>query len=285
MLRNAANPEYADQKNGRRTGSTHRSKHPVEPTEIGKQVLNYAREILTGPKKITELIEETKSNIVGTVRLGVIPTVAPYLLPMFLARFIRHHPHLSVEIDELLTNQIVDRIHAGTIDIGIIATPIKEENLVEHPLYYEPFVAYISRSSKLDAHDRLDPSRLTPDQLWLLNDGHCFRNQTLNLCGVESNVKRRFPLEYKTGSLESIITIVDQNYGYTLLPQLATVNMNDERKRRVRQLVEPIPTREISIVTHKGYLKLKLIEALKQEILENIPLELKNNKGMVVEWK
>ena len=261
-----------------------RSKHPVEPTEIGKQIVFYAREILNGPKKISELIEETKVNIGGTVRMGVIPTIAPYLLPRFLARFIRHHPHVTVEIEELLTHQIVEQIMLGTLDIGIIATPLGVDNIKEYPLYYEPFVAYVSRSSKLDRFESIAPEQLTLDQMWLLNDGHCFRNQTLNLCGTDGPSKRRFPLEYKTDSMESIITIIDQNYGYTLLPYLATVHMNEERLQRVRKLNDPAPTREISMITHKGYLKMKLIDALRDEILDNIPAELKENKGPVVDW-
>lgn len=262
-----------------------RSKHPVEPTEIGKKIVSYAREILSGPKKINELVEETKLNITGTVRMAVIPTIAPYLLPLFLARFIRLHPHLTVEIEELLTHQITKGLKMGNIDIGIIATPAKEDGIKEYPLYYEPFVAYVSKSSKLNKYKELHPRDLTPDQMWLLNDGHCFRNHTLSVCGTAKGEKKRFPLEYKTGSLESIITIIDQNYGYTLLPYLATQNMSDERKLRVRNLIEPLPTREISIVTHKGYLKQKLINALKDEILSNIPNSLKTNKGTVVDWK
>ncbi len=262
-----------------------RSKHPVEPTEIGKQIIGFAREILNGPKKIVELVEETKQNITGTVRIGVIPTIAPYLLPLFLARFIRHHPHLTVEIHEKLTHEIVAALKVGALDIGLIATPLREDGVKEYPLYYEPFVAYVSKSSKLDKYDELSPEQLTLDQMWLLNDGHCFRNHTLQLCGTEKGAKRRFPLEYKTGSLESIITIIDQNYGYTLLPYLGILQMNEERKQRVRKLTGPVPTREISIVTHKGYLKLKLIEAIKKEILENIPPALKEQTGTIVEWK
>lgn len=262
-----------------------RSKHPVEPTEIGKQIIGYARDIISGPRKIVELVEETKSNIAGTVRIGVIPTIAPYLLPLFLAKFIRHHPHLSVEIHEKLTEDIVLGLKMNTIDIGIIATPLREEGVLEHPLYYEPFVAYVSKSSRLDKFEELQPDQLTPDQMWLLNEGHCFRNHTIELCGTDKGGKKRFPLEYKTGSLESIITIIDQNYGYTLLPYLATQNMIPERNGRVRPLSEPVPSREISLVTHKGYLKKKLIDALRKEILENIPDQLKKQSGTVVEWR
>jgi LysR family hydrogen peroxide-inducible transcriptional activator len=120
--------------------------------------------------------------------------------------------------------------------------------------------------------------------MWILNDGHCFRNQTLNLCGTQGPTRRRFPLEYKTDSMESIITIIDQNYGYTLLPYLATLSMNEERLQRVRHLNPPVPTREISLITHKGYLKMKLIQALHREILDNIPPELKTSTGPVVRW-
>jgi len=256
-----------------------RSKQPVVPTETGQVVLSQAREVLQAARRIPELAKESKEDFSGELRIGIIPTLAPYLLPYFIGEFMTRYPAVTVHIQELMTEQIIERLKNGLLDVGVVVTPLAENGISEIPLFYEPFMLYTADSHPLRHKSSICSDDLETAGLWLLTEGHCFRNQVMNICGAAKRPTGSQPLRYETGSLETLIKLIDKQDGFTLLPYLATVDMDGTRRERIRSFETPQPVREVSLVTHRSFLKRKLINALKQEILSHLPAELTANKG------
>ncbi len=261
-----------------------RSKQPVVPTEIGRRIIAQARIVVSDAKRLTEIVSEEKGEIAGELSIGIIPTLSPYLLPLFIHGFIEKYPNVKVKVHELVTEEVIKRLKNETLDLGIIVTPFSDPGLIEKPLFYEEFYAYISHRSELFKKEVLHVDDITDDDIWLLNEGHCFREQVLNLC--QTYKERDSQFKYESGSLEALKKIVDKHGGMTLLPQLATFDLSKNEKNNLRHFVEPKPIREVSIVMHRSYLKRKLVEALHKEILASIPdyIDIKKN-GKVIKWK
>lgn len=254
-----------------------RSKQPVSPTEIGAQIIAQARIILQESGKVKELISSQQQDVLGELRIGVIPTVAPYLLPEVISAMLEKYPELKLLIWEYTTEDIIHHLKTGVLDCGILATPLTDANITETPLYYETFVSYISKNSKLYKKKAVDSEDLNDENIWLLNEGHCMRNQVLNICRSTKN-NRLQGLEYNTGSVETLIRMVDLNGGATLLPELAIAELNAKQTGKIRYFKAPEPVREISLVTHKNFIKKRMLNALKEEILEIIPKAMKQKK-------
>jgi len=254
-----------------------RSKQPVTPTEIGSQIIAQARIILQESAKVKELINSQQQDILGELRIGVIPTVAPYLLPQVISAMLEKYPDLKLLIWEYTTEDIVQHLKTGVLDCGILATPLTDPNIAETPLYYENFVSYISKNSKLYKKKSVDAEDLNGENIWLLNEGHCMRNQVLNICRSTKN-NRLQGLEYNTGSVETLVRMVDLNGGATLLPELAIAELSAKQAGKIRYFKSPEPVREISLVTHKNFIKMRMLNALRDEILSIIPKTMKQKK-------
>lgn len=255
-----------------------RSKHPVVPTEIGIEVLEQARTLLKESYKIKELISNKKEGVEGELKIGIIPTIAPYLMPGVISAFMDKYPRVQLSIWEYTTEEIIVRLKNGLLDCGILSTPVKDKSLYENPLFYECFVAYLSKSSPLNSKKNLGPEDIALDDLWLLNEGHCMRNQILNICNREKSDHMK-PFEYNTDSVETLKRMVDMNKGITLLPELSMAGFSVKQLDRVRYFRSPGPSREISIVTHRNFLKKKLISVLEQEIMIAVPKRMQNKKN------
>ena len=254
-----------------------RSKQPITPTEIGIEILEQSRNILKESYKLKELISNQKSIVSGELRIGIIPTMAPYLMPKVISAFMVKYPDVQLVIWEYMTDQIIHELKNGLLDCGILSTPLEDKSLQESPLFYESFVAYLSKSSSLINKKNLHASDINLDDLWLLNEGHCMRNQILNICKRKKSDDLK-PFEYNTDSVETLKRMVEMNNGITLLPELSISDFSVKQLDRVRYFKSPEPTREISIVTHRNYLKRKLILALEKEILDAIPKRMRNKK-------
>lgn len=260
-----------------------RTKQPISPTDIGIEVIEQARTILKESYKLKELINDQKKVISGELRIGIIPTMAPYLMPQIISAFMKKYPDVQLVIWEYMTDQVISELKNGLLDCGILSTPLEDKSLQESPLFYESFVAYLSKSSPLTSKKNLQASDIDLDDLWLLNEGHCMRNQILNICKrKKSNEVKAF--EYNTDSVETLKRMVEMNKGITLLPELSISDFSVKQLDRIRYFKSPQPTREISIVTHRNFLKRKLIMALEKEILDAIPKRMRSkNKKDVLE--
>ncbi|MBB5623035.1 LysR family hydrogen peroxide-inducible transcriptional activator [Pedobacter cryoconitis] len=254
-----------------------RSKQPVIPTEIGSQIIEQARLILQESQKVKEIISSQQQDIVGELKVGIIPTVAPYLLPQVIAAMMEKYPELKLLIWEYTTEDIIHHLKTGVLDCGILATPLGDNSITEMPMYYENFVTYISKNSKLFKKKNIDANDLEDENIWLLNEGHCMRSQVLNICRSTKD-NRLQGLTYNTGSVETLIRMVDMNNGATLLPELALAELTPKQLSKVRTFKSPEPVREISLVTHKNYIKKRMLNALKEEILAVIPKTMKQKK-------
>ena len=254
-----------------------RSKQPVIPTEIGSQIIEQARLVLQESHKIKEIINSQQQDVIGELKVGIIPTVAPYLLPQVIAAMMEKYPGLKLLIWEYTTEDIIHHLKTGVLDCGLLATPLADEGIVEDPLYYENFVTYISKNSKLFKKKAIDADDLESENIWLLNEGHCMRSQVLNICR-STKENRLQGLTYNTGSVETLIRMVDMNNGATLLPELALAELTNKQLTKVRSFKSPEPVREISLVTHKNFIKKRMLNAFKDEILHVIPKSMKQKK-------
>lgn len=254
-----------------------RSKQPVVPTEIGAQVIQQARLVLQESQKIKEIISNQQQGISGELKVGIIPTVAPYLLPKVIAAMMEKYPDLKLLIWEYTTEDIIHHLKTGILDCGIMATPLGDNAIEELPLYYENFVTYISKNSKLYKKKAIDADDLEDENIWLLNEGHCMRSQVLNICRSTKH-NRLQGLTYNTGSVETLIRMVDMNSGATLLPELALEELSSKQLSKVRHFKSPEPVREISLATHKNFIKKRMLNALKDEIMAIIPKAMKQRK-------
>jgi len=255
-----------------------RSKQPGTPTEIGNEIIAQARIMLGESEKIKELITDRQKELSGELRVGIIPTVAPYILPKILRGFIEKYPQVKLIVWEQTTEQIIQQLKLGIIDCGILSTPLHENGLIELPVFYENFVAYVSKHSNLSKKKSISPEDIDMEEIWVLNEGHCMREQVLNICQRRKSTQGFKHFEYNTGSVETLKRMVDLNNGATILPELAVHDLNGDQLDKVRHFKTPAPAREVSIVIQRNYLKRRMIEALKNEILEFLPKRMKTKK-------
>jgi LysR family hydrogen peroxide-inducible transcriptional activator len=254
-----------------------RNSSPLKVTSIGKAIIDQAKFIIKEYTQVFEIISEYKDEIIGTVRLGIIPTVSPYLLPLFIKNLEQKYSSLKLEIEELTTQHIEEKLRNGTLDMGILATPLHQNDLIEHFLYFEELVAYISPENLLFNKNYLLSKEIDLNQLWLLEEGHCLRNQIENFCELKQKQNKNSPLKLKTGSLETVIKLADNYAGMTLLPELAIMDWNEVKLQKIRRFAAEKPMREISIITEKAYKRKALIEAIKTEVWACLPQKLKDN--------
>ena len=260
-----------------------RSKQPVKPTEIGEKIIAQARKVLFQNEQIQALINEQKGIVDGTLRIGIIPTLSPYLLPLFVTGFIEKYPDVELEVQELQTSRIIEKLQSDQLDAGLFVTPTGSDKLKERPLFYEEFVAYVGDNHRLAAMKDLSSSDIELKDTWILNEGHCFRDQVLNICQQPKNQHSSF--RFESGSLEALKRLVDRHGGVTLLPELATLDLSEDEQNHLHHFVEPQPVREVSVVYHRSFLKQQLIKLLYDEIKASIPDNIRSEKyGKVIRW-
>ena len=260
-----------------------RTKQPVEPTKEGAEIINRARQILHEVERMREYAAEVKGETSGEIRFGVIPTLAPYLLPLFLKAFTNKFPLVKLYISEMITEQIISGLQTGDLDIGLLATPLHHDALTEHPLFYEEFFVYATHNENLPKKKYLLPADINPAHLWLLQEGHCLRNQVFNLCELKEKDSGNENLFYEAGSIETLINMVDKHQGITIVPKLATLGLSAKQKKNIREFSKPKPAREISLVVNKNFPRKQLLENLKKEILANLPGDMIMKAKQVVE--
>lgn len=251
-----------------------RTAHPVKPTREGEQVIIRARQILSQAEGLVNFAHELRGDITGTLHLGVIPTLAPYLLPLFLRAFAEKHSGLRVFVRELVTADIISRLKAGELDIGLLAAPLNEPLIEERHLFYEEFYAYTSKDYQFSKKKYLLPKDVSPRQLWLLEEGHCMRNQVFNLCELKKHDLEKQGVHYEAGSIETLVNMVDRNGGITIIPQLAAGMLKPTQKKNLREFAHPKPVREIILATSMNYPRKKITEELAESILDSVPPEL-----------
>ena len=259
-----------------------RSKQPITPTPTGELIIAKARQILRETNQLKAMINEEKDTMKGTFRLGVIPTIAPYLVPLFLNDFTSRNPNVKLVIRGVESSQLISDLKNDLLDIGLMATPLEENNLREVPMFNEPFLLYSSMHHPFFMKQEINPDELSEKGLWLLTEGHCLRNQVLNICS-EKNA-RSGSFSYESGSIETLKNLVKHNMGYTLVPELSV--LNDMTDQRIKRFTTPEPIREVSLVVHKSFTKEAVLEQLRESIIQHIPKNFTKAKSFVrVKWR
>ena len=254
-----------------------RSQQPVCPTPVGIHIIEQAQNILVQANRIKNIIEDEKHSLTGTFKLGILPTVAPYLLPRFFPQLMKKYPDLDIRVVEMKTNDIKKALQTGEIDAGIVASLAGMEELQQTPLFYEQFFAYVSREDALFNNEVIRTSDLNGEQLWLLDEGHCFRDQLVRFCQMKS--ARASQLAYHLGSMETFMRMVESGKGVTFIPELAVLQLGDAQKELVRSFAIPCPTRQVVLLTNKNFIRHTLLEVLVKEIKLSVPKEMLSLKA------
>lgn len=263
-----------------------RSRQPLIPTDVGQRIIEQARIVLQQAEEINNIVKDHKNLVSGMLRIGIIPTLAPYLLPVFIGRYKRKFPNIYIKVIEQTTDEIVKLLNKDLIDVGILVTPLKEEKIIEKPVFYEEMLIYANQENDLLKKKEITLKDIAIPEIWLLGDGHCFRDQVVNLCSFVGSIDSDLPFQFEAGSLETLMNIVDREGGITLIPELTTLNMDEKRLSNVRSFSKLKPLREVSLVYSRHFAKHKLINLLWGEIRDAIPEELQTEeRGTVVEWK
>jgi len=260
-----------------------RSKKPIMETDEGKRVIEQAKKVLSEHKKIYSCIH-SRDVVAGDFHLGVIPTLSSYIIPLFIEQFAKNFPNVSLRISEFKTEEIISKLYDDEIDGGLLVTPLYDDKIIERSLFFEPFYAFISEHHKFIKKKSLRYDELDGEDLWLMNEGHCFRNQVLKLCSKQGDNKVFSNITFESGNLETLKNLIRRGEGYTLIPHLATLNLfENEKKKLLKTISNPVPSREISLVHSRSFLKESIINSLVNVIIENIPSELASLKKGNVE--
>ncbi len=247
-----------------------RSHQPVVPTAAGERLIEQARDVLAARDRLQALAADAQNRVMGTLHLGLLPTLSPYLLPLVLPALEDAYPEVSLVLREWPTADLLDALHTDTLDAALIATDEPDPDLHEQGLFREPFVGYVAPSHRLADREALVPSDLSVEDLWLLSEGHCLRDQVLHVCG-RSTSPPRAGAQFESGSLETLVRMVRHSGGMTLLPSLATHHMpEDERREFVIPFHPPRPTREIRLVGRRPH-KRRLVDAFVDTLQSVIP--------------
>jgi LysR family transcriptional regulator, hydrogen peroxide-inducible genes activator len=252
-----------------------RSTSPIKPTDVGALVIEQARTMLGDGAALVDLPSRITGRIEGELTLGVLPTLAPYLLPRALPVLARKHPALRLVVEELPTPVVLERLRNGAIDAGLIATIPHVEGVRHRALFREPLLLYVHARHPLAGRKRVRPDELAPEDAWLLSDEHCLRSQSLALCRDRSGATGAScvsTVRFESGNVETLRRLVEGGEGFTLLPWLA-VPRPAPRNVRVIPIGPPSPSREVRLVQRRQFLKAHLIEAVLQALLADLPSE------------
>lgn len=259
-----------------------RSSQQVMPTAIGKVVVEQAWKVLNRARKLKDIVAEEKKSLTGTFRLGILPTIAPYLLPRFFPRLMRENSSLEIRVVEMKTADIRRSIDRGEIDAAVMVDTGDLDDYALTTLFYEQFLAYVSPSDQLSAKKSIKTSDLSNELLWLLDEGHCFRDQLVKYCQLKA--AKTSQSAYSLGSIETFMRIVENGQGVTFIPELATMQLTPTQKELVRPFAIPIPTREVVMATSKVFVRQSLLDMIVGQIRKSVPekmLKLNNTEQRI----
>ena len=209
----------------------------------------------------------------GTFRIGILPTIAPYLIPRFFPQLMQKHPEMDVRISEMKTHEIKEALETGSIDVGILAEldGMRDEFELTH-LFFEQFFGYVAESDPLAQHRVIRTADLKGEYLWMLDEGHCFRDQLVKFCQLKE--AKESQKAYSLGSIETFMRMVESGKGVTFIPELAVLQLSEEQKKLVRPFAIPIPVREIAMINTKDFVRRNLRALIATEIQQSVPKDM-----------
>lgn len=260
-----------------------RSKSPIKITQLGQEVIEQAKKIISEHKKLLD-IHAKSTELNGSFHLGVIPTLSPYILPLFIKSFSNNYPKVELTISEYKTQDIIEKLYDDQIDGGLLVTPLYDNKIIERSLFYEPFYAFMSSNHPLINKKTVSETQLQDYPIWLLDEGHCFREQVIKVCAFKNKHEVLSNVHFDSGNLETLKNLIRNGDGYTLIPHLASLDLSEqEKKHQLKKFKAPVPTREISLVHSRTFLKEHIINAMINSIVNSIPNELSSLKKNNIE--
>lgn len=259
-----------------------RNVQPVRPTPSGRKVIDQARVVLQQAAMIKDIVNEEEQSLKGTFRLSVLPTIAPYLLPRFFQQLAEEHADLDIRVQEMQTTPTISALINGDIDAAIIASHPLEQQIKSETLYYEEFFGYVSPNESIFKNELIRTSDINGERLWLLDEGHCFRDQLMRFCQMDK--VKIHQAAYRLGSMETFMRMVESGNGITFIPELAVKQLSEEQHKLVRPFAIPKPTREIVLITRKDFIRHTIGNILISAIKKSVPkdmLSLKANQKVV----
>lgn len=247
-----------------------RSCHPVQPTELGVEIINQAKILLFNASQIEELVASRKGESIGKVRMGIAPTIAPYILPKMFKYLSDNHPDIQLYVEEAHVSAIVQKLERAELDLALLATPLDNKELLEVPVYNERFVAYISPEEEIYGTDGINTYDLPVHNVWVLREGYCPNRGVFPFC----HIQQEKPAIYEAGSIETLVKIVDENGGYTIIPELHVPLLRKCQQSHIHNLNNPEPSREIAFVVRRDYVRERLLNILADAIKSIIPLHM-----------
>lgn len=245
-----------------------RKTRPVGITKEGVLIISQLKQVTYEISKLEELSREIKGETIGEINLGCIHTVAPFLLPLVLSDFAKTYPEINIQIKEASTDTIMRQLQTRDIDIGIVSPPLADVDLIEYPLYKEAFV-YFDMSN--EDTSQISIEELKPDNFWLMEESHCMREQVLDICDFETrNALAIHNIVFKAGSIDSLIRFTKASAGTTLLPLLSLSDFYPKDLKHIRFFNEPVPTRTIALVTHRHFVKQRVLRLLQDAIMSKV---------------
>lgn len=255
-----------------------RSKSPILPTTEGKKFIDQARVVMSEVRKLEDC-QKANDRLEGEFRLGVIPTLAATIVPIFIKKFLTKYPDAHLIIEEMKTEDMVEALQKDEIDAGLLVTPLKNNGIVERALFYENFLLYVAPDHPLSKLKTIKEENLDMESLLLLNEGHCFRDQVLNICHQYQASKHAHGVQFESGQIETLIRMVESLGGYTFLPQLHAETLLPARKKKfLKTMVGMRPVREVSLVHSRLFLRESFLNALEEVIVDNLPPSVESHR-------
>lgn len=251
-----------------------RSKKPVVTTEDGLKIIELARKGIN-IKHDLENFSKLDKEVAGELRLGVIPTIASSLLPILLPKVIEKYPKLHLRITEATTENIETLLREDKLDVGLLATPLETNDLEELICYYEPMMLY---GIKDKTKEYVSGKDVKNKNIWLLEEGNCFRNQAISVCKIQEKNMLNAPFSFAGSSFDTLLNLTKTFGGYTLIPELYYLQLPKKQQKICKPFRSPIPVREISLVSQRPYAKAKTINAMHQLIKNLIGPQLSTSK-------
>lgn len=248
-----------------------RSRSAIIPTAVGRLIIDQGRSIIDEIRRLKEIAEDAQASISGSVTIALLPTIAPYLLPRLSPIIAEALPDLQINFAEMITSECIEALHSGEVDMAIIASE-GFEGMRSEPLYYEEFYGYVSRTNPIYHEEIIRSSQVDPDQLWLLDEGHCFRDQLMRFCQLRRSVHAK--LSYRRGSLQTFMHMVERGQGMTFIPALSLETIHEEYRDLVRPFAIPRPCRGISLCMRSHYARIGLVDKLIALIRQSVPAEM-----------
>jgi len=248
-----------------------RKANPIATTENGREVLLQAQQVVAHANALLSSSKAINQKMEGKVKVGIIPTIASSVLPLIMKPFVENYPLLHLEIHEVTTNQMIKDLREGKLDVGILSTPIASTDLETQILYVEDLrlYGYLSGGKK-----QISQSALSQERIFLLQEGHCLRDQIIQLCDLKKSKSLPANLSVESNTFDTLLNLVDTFQGMTLLPSLYVQQLSEGRKRHLLEISDGTLRREVSICYYRPYAKWNIIRRLQAEITDLVQVHL-----------